>query len=84
MIDKNKIREEADHFFEWPESAPHRLTVSTTSAILFAEYIAEKATKEMREAIEKTIEENLHLADGEVCTLIHLKRAIGYDENGGE
>lgn len=29
-------------------------------------------------AIRETIEDNLHLADGEVCTLIKLKRAINY------
>ena len=27
-------------------------------------------------AATQTIEENLHLADGDVCTLIHLKRGI--------
>lgn len=27
-------------------------------------------------AIRKTLEENAHLADGDDCTLIHLKRAI--------
>ena len=27
-------------------------------------------------AIKKTLDENLHLADGENCTLIDLKRAI--------
>ena len=30
----------------------------------------------LREAIVKTVEENLHFADGDNCTLIHLKRAI--------
>lgn len=29
-------------------------------------------------AIRETIEGNLHLADGENCTLIKLKRAIGH------
>lgn len=29
-----------------------------------------------REAIEKTLKANLHLADGENCTLIDLKRAL--------
>ena len=28
------------------------------------------------QAATQTVEENLHLADGEVCTLIHLKRGI--------
>lgn len=33
----------------------------------------------LRKAIKKTIEDNLHLADGDVCTLIELMRAINYD-----
>jgi len=31
-------------------------------------------------AIRTTIDENLHLADGDVCTLKRLKDAIGYDD----
>jgi hypothetical protein len=31
----------------------------------------------LRDAIWKTINENLHLCDGEQCTLIHLKKAVG-------
>ena len=34
----------------------------------------------LRSAIKNTIESNLHLADGDNCTLIELKRAINYDE----
>lgn len=30
----------------------------------------------LRDAIIETLEENLHLADGENCTLIRLKRAL--------
>ena len=30
-------------------------------------------------AIRTTIERNLHLADGDICTLKALKDAIGYD-----
>lgn len=30
----------------------------------------------LRAAITKTLEDNRHLADGENCTLIHLKRVI--------
>ena len=30
-------------------------------------------------AIRTTIEQNLHLADGDTCTLKRLKDAIGYD-----
>lgn len=35
----------------------------------------------LKTAINETIENNLHLADGEICTLIKLKRAINYDDN---
>jgi len=34
----------------------------------------------LRSAIKNTIESNLHLADGDNCTLIELKRAINYDD----
>jgi hypothetical protein len=34
--------------------------------------------EKLETAIRETIEDNLHLADGEVCTLIKLKRAINY------
>lgn len=34
----------------------------------------------LREAIKNVIENNLHLADGDTCTLIDLKRAINYDK----
>ena len=33
----------------------------------------------LRKAITDTIDENGHLADGDVCTLIKLKRAIDVD-----
>ena len=33
----------------------------------------------LHSAIIKTLDENGHLADGENCTLIHLKRAVGYE-----
>lgn len=34
----------------------------------------------LKDAIKETIEENLDLADGENCTLIKLKRSIGYED----
>ena len=37
-----------------------------------------KEALRLRREIELTIEENLHLADGDDCTLIRLKRALGY------
>lgn len=33
--------------------------------------------EKLRTAIKKTLDENGHLADGDNCTLIELKRAIG-------
>jgi len=33
---------------------------------------------QLETAIKKVIEENLHLADGDNCTLIELKRVINY------
>ena len=33
----------------------------------------------LKAAIIKTINDNLHLADGDVCTLIDLKRAVDFD-----
>jgi len=35
--------------------------------------------KRLKDAIQLTIDENMDLADGDICTLIHLKRAIGMD-----
>lgn len=77
MFDNDQIQEEANRFFEWPTD--NKTSVTTTSAILFAQHVAKMATEEMRKAIVETIEENLHLADGDDCTLIRLKLAIGYD-----
>lgn len=42
--------------------------------------ILQQATriKELEESIRKCLEENAHLADGEVCTLIDLKRVLRF------
>jgi hypothetical protein len=34
----------------------------------------------LKAAILQTLDENGHLADGDDCTLIHLKTAIGYED----
>jgi hypothetical protein len=34
------------------------------------------ANAELLQAITKTVRENLHLADGDNCTLVHLVRAV--------
>ena len=36
----------------------------------------ERRVVELERAIKKCLTENAHLADGEVCTLIDLKRAV--------
>ena len=36
----------------------------------------------LREAICRTLQENEHLADGEDCTLIHIKRAMQSNAQG--
>jgi len=38
----------------------------------------EKQNEALRAAIQETLMENLHLADGDVCTLKRLKDAIGF------
>ena len=40
--------------------------------------------KELESVIRETIMENLHLADGDVCTLKRLKDAIGFDLDSPE
>lgn len=42
--------------------------------------LIEDENEKLRSAIAKTINDNLYLADGEDCTLIELKRAIGGQE----
>jgi predicted RNase H-like nuclease (RuvC/YqgF family) len=37
-----------------------------------------REAKAMRAAIQETLMENLHLADGDVCTLKRLKDVIGF------
>jgi hypothetical protein len=40
----------------------------------------ERERNRMRSAIEETLRDNAHLADGENCTLIKLKRAMSSNE----
>ena len=78
--DLDAIRAKAETFFQW--DTDRRDVVTLTSCILFArQCIVDTAAENipLRQAIEKTIADNLHLADGEVCTLIDLKRAVNWD-----
>lgn len=66
------IDEEFEGFIEFPSDS--KKYVTSVSAKLFAAHYAEK----LEVAIRETIEDNLHLADGDDCTLIKLKQAIDY------
>ena len=46
--------------------------------------ITGKERDNLREQVRLTIMENLHLADGDVCTLRRLKDAIGFDLDSPE
>lgn len=54
-MDLEQIKKEAYSFFEWPSDNKH--TVTTTSAILFAHFIAKKSLEEFKrsEKNEKTV-----------------------------
>ena len=39
----------------------------------------ERERNRLRQAIRETLMENLHLADGDICTLKRLKDAIGFE-----
>ena len=54
MIDKERIKAEAEAFFEWPSK--EKTYVTTTSMLIFANVIAEMARAEEREACAKAVE----------------------------
>lgn len=66
------IDKEFENFIEFPSKSKEFVT--SVSAKLFAKHCISK----LETAIRETIEDNLHLADGDDCTLIKLKRAIDY------
>ena len=53
---RDDIRAEWDSFIEYP--SPERTFVTTTSALLFAEYIVARATSREREACAQIVESN--------------------------
>ena len=65
------IDEEFERFIEFPSDS--KKYVTSVSAKLFAKHCVSK----LENAIRETLEDNLDLADGDNCTLIKLKRAIG-------
>jgi hypothetical protein len=56
----------------WPVFASDRGGESTEEDVVDKD----ARIKQLESAIRKTIRENKHLADGENCTLIHLKKAL--------
>lgn len=53
---------------------PYHVDVTGTDSHLINELV--QRIDALEQAIRETIEDNLHLADGDVCTLIKLKRAL--------
>ena len=53
---RDDIRTEWDSFIEYP--SPERTFVTTTSALLFAEYVVARATAREREACAQIVERN--------------------------
>jgi hypothetical protein len=56
-MNKARIKEEAEHFFEWPDPA-RRDHVTLTSCLIFAEVIAGMAVDAEREECAKLCEEH--------------------------
>lgn len=64
----------------------HHRTAMHTGTRQYHEYVLsdfsrklERERNQLREVIRETLMENLHLADGDVCTLKRLKDAIGFE-----
>ena len=53
---------------------PVQATEATQAAEMIADLLRQRDA--LLQAATQTVEENLHLADGENCTLIHIKRGI--------
>jgi len=56
-MNKPRIKEEAEHFFEWPDPK-RRDHVTLTSCLIFAEVIAGRAVDAERDACAKVCEED--------------------------
>ena len=56
-MNKARIKEEAEHFFEWPDPK-RRDHVTLTSCLIFAEVIAGMAADAEREACAKVCEKD--------------------------
>ena len=56
MIDKERIKAEAEAFFEWPSN--DKTYVTTTSMLIFANVIAEMVREDARESCAKSCDHN--------------------------
>jgi len=75
-----EIKEMLRDFFFWMrENKCESVLLVLEGKELRIEFEEKHYSDKYRQAIEKTINDNLHLADGENCTLIDLKRAIGME-----
>lgn len=71
--------ETAHEIAEWVKDLQAYFPGATTMHAVYKGIEAMEAERDKYgEAIKKTIEANLHLADGDNCTLRELTRAIGY------
>lgn len=73
-IDKKRIADEAQHFFEWPDPK-HRDTVTLTSCVIFAATIAEMVIAENIGRGEKLADElrgEIARLHGAVCQAVAL------------
>jgi len=61
---------------QWINCKPEAMALMSEAAIMYALQDARADIMRLHGAIEKTLADNGHLADGDNCTLIDLKRAI--------
>lgn len=77
-----EANEKVRHQFYWLAAEVERLRGCLKKANEQAEhferewYLRGDEIEKLRTAINQTLDENGHLADGDVCTLILLKRAV--------
>jgi hypothetical protein len=61
---------------QWINCKPAEMAKMSEAAVMYALQDARADIMRLHGAIEKTLLDNGHLADGDNCTLIDLKRAI--------
>lgn len=71
--------ERLQHRLRWQDDRDGRIGTHSPDCYTYGPRHYECALREierLREAITQTLDENRHLADGRICTLIALKRAL--------